>query len=116
MDEDGYTVIVQRKKDLIIVDGFNVYPSEVESVLYSHPAVRIAAAIGVPDLPRARSSGVHRAQARRDATAGEIIAHCRPLTSTKSATVKSRHAADERGRQENSVSRVCATSTRPRQG
>jgi long-chain acyl-CoA synthetase len=49
MDEDGYTSIVQRKKDMIIVDGFNVYPSEVESVLYTHPAVKLAAAIGVPD-------------------------------------------------------------------
>ena len=41
MDEDGYTSIVQRKKDMIIVDGFNVYPSEVEGVLYSHAAVRM---------------------------------------------------------------------------
>jgi long-chain acyl-CoA synthetase len=49
MDEDGYTSIVQRKKDMIIVDGFNVYPSDVESVLYAHPAVRLAAVIGVPD-------------------------------------------------------------------
>jgi long-chain acyl-CoA synthetase len=39
MDEDGYTYIVQRKKDMIIVSGFNVYPSEVESVLFTHPAV-----------------------------------------------------------------------------
>ena len=39
MDEEGYTYIVQRKKDMIIVSGFNVYPSEVEGVLYTHPAV-----------------------------------------------------------------------------
>ena len=37
IDEDGFTSIVQRKKDMIIVDGFNVYPSEVETVLYLHP-------------------------------------------------------------------------------
>ncbi len=49
MDEDGFTFIVQRKKDMIIVDGFNVYPSEVEGVLYTHPGVRMAAVIGVPD-------------------------------------------------------------------
>jgi long-chain acyl-CoA synthetase len=49
VDEDGFTSIVQRKKDLIIVDGFNVYPSEVEAVLYLHPAVRLVAVIGVPD-------------------------------------------------------------------
>jgi long-chain acyl-CoA synthetase len=49
VDEDGFTSIVQRKKDMIIVDGFNVYPSEVETVLYAHPAVRLAAVIGLPD-------------------------------------------------------------------
>src|SRR5262249_58672008 len=48
MDEEGYTSIVQRKKDLIIVDGFNVYPSEGEAVLYAHQAVRLAAGIGGP--------------------------------------------------------------------
>src|SRR6185295_12607321 len=48
MDEDGYTYIVQRKKDMIIVSGFNVYPSEVESVLFTHPAVMEAVVIGVP--------------------------------------------------------------------
>ena len=52
MDEDGYTYIVQRKKDMIIVSGFNVYPSEVEGVLYTHPAVMEAAVIGVPDTYR----------------------------------------------------------------
>jgi len=48
IDEDGFTSIVQRKKDLIIVDGFNVYPSEVETVLYAHPAIKLVAVIGVP--------------------------------------------------------------------
>ncbi len=48
VDEDGYTYIVQRKKDMIIVSGFNVYPTEVESVLFTHPAVMEAAVIGVP--------------------------------------------------------------------
>lgn len=48
-DEDGYIFIVDRKKDLIIRGGFNVYPREVEEVLYSHPAVNEAAVIGVPD-------------------------------------------------------------------
>lgn len=49
IDEDGFTTIVQRKKDMIIVDGFNVYPSEVEGVLYLHAAVKLAAVIGLPD-------------------------------------------------------------------
>ncbi|HLJ74683.1 MAG TPA: long-chain fatty acid--CoA ligase [Thermoanaerobaculia bacterium] len=48
IDEDGYTYIVQRKKDMIIVGGFNVYPSEVESVIFTHPAVMEVAVIGIP--------------------------------------------------------------------
>jgi long-chain acyl-CoA synthetase len=52
MDEDGFTYIVQRKKNMIIVSGFNVYPSEVESVLFSHASVMEAVVIGVPDKYR----------------------------------------------------------------
>jgi long-chain acyl-CoA synthetase len=48
VDEDGYYFIVDRKKDLIIRGGYNVYPRELEEVLYEHPAVREAAVIGVP--------------------------------------------------------------------
>ncbi len=48
-DEDGDLFIVDRKKDMIIRGGFNVYPREVEEVLYSHPAVNEAAVVGVPD-------------------------------------------------------------------
>jgi long-chain acyl-CoA synthetase len=49
VDEDGYFFIVDRKKDLIIRGGYNVYPREVEEVLYEHPKIREAAVIGVPD-------------------------------------------------------------------
>jgi long-chain acyl-CoA synthetase len=49
IDEDGYFSIVDRKKELIIRGGYNVYPREVEEVLYEHPAVQEAAVIGVPD-------------------------------------------------------------------
>jgi long-chain acyl-CoA synthetase len=49
VDEDGFFYIVDRKKELIIRGGFNVYPREVEEVLYAHPAVQEAAIIGVPD-------------------------------------------------------------------
>jgi len=49
MDEEGYIYIVDRKKDLILVGGYNVYPREVEEVLYQHPAIIEAAVIGVPD-------------------------------------------------------------------
>jgi long-chain acyl-CoA synthetase len=48
VDEEGYFFIVDRKKDLIIRGGYNVYPREVEEVLYSHPAVREAAVVGMP--------------------------------------------------------------------
>jgi long-chain acyl-CoA synthetase len=47
-DEDGYYFIVDRKKDLIIRGGYNVYPREIEEVLYGHPAVREAAVVAVP--------------------------------------------------------------------
>ncbi len=49
VDEDGYFYIVDRKKDMIIRGGFNVYPREIEEVLYEHPAVAEAAVIGIPD-------------------------------------------------------------------
>jgi long-chain acyl-CoA synthetase len=49
MDEDGYFSIVERSKDLIIASGFNVYPREVEEVLYQHPAIEEAAVVGIPD-------------------------------------------------------------------
>jgi long-chain acyl-CoA synthetase len=48
VDEDGYFFIVDRKKDMIIRGGYNVYPREIEEVLYEHPAVREAAVIGIP--------------------------------------------------------------------
>ncbi len=49
MDEDGYFYITDRKKDIIIVGGFNVFPREIEEILYQHPKVREGVAIGVPD-------------------------------------------------------------------
>jgi long-chain acyl-CoA synthetase len=77
MDEDGFTTIVQRKKDMIIVDGFNVYPSDVEGVLYTHPAVRMAAVIGVPH--HYHGEAVKACVVLREgmtATEAELKAHC----------------------------------------
>ncbi len=51
-DEEGYIFIVDRKKDMIIVSGLNVYPKEVEEILYQHPTVKDAAVVGVPDKKR----------------------------------------------------------------
>ncbi|RJP22739.1 MAG: long-chain fatty acid--CoA ligase [Candidatus Abyssobacteria bacterium SURF_5] len=48
-DSDGYLYVVDRKKDLIITGGYNIYPAEIENVLYKHPAVAMATVIGVPD-------------------------------------------------------------------
>jgi long-chain acyl-CoA synthetase len=78
MDEDGYTTIVQRKKDMIIVDGFNVYPSEVEAVLGTHPAVQISAVVGAAD--RYHGEVVKACVVLRDGhtpSAAELIEHCR---------------------------------------
>ena len=49
MDERGYTKIVDRKKDMILVSGFNVYPNEIEEVIVMHPGVLECACVGVPD-------------------------------------------------------------------
>ncbi|WDP92170.1 MAG: long-chain fatty acid--CoA ligase [Desulfobacter sp.] len=48
IDEDGYILITDRKKDMIIVGGFNVYPRDVEDILYTHPKVELCAVVGVP--------------------------------------------------------------------
>lgn len=77
MDEDGYFYIVDRKKDTILVSGFNVYPNEVEDVAAECPGVMEAACIGVPGGQSGEM--VKLVVVRRDAsvTAEQIIAHCR---------------------------------------
>lgn len=55
MDEDGYFYVVDRKKDMIIAGGFNIYPREVEEVLYEHEAIQEAVVAGVPDPYRGRN-------------------------------------------------------------
>ena len=66
-DEDGFLFIVDRKKDLVIRGGYNVYPREVEEVLYEHPAVAEAAVIGRPDPKLGEEvAGLRRAQAGRE--------------------------------------------------
>ncbi|HEU0177422.1 MAG TPA: long-chain fatty acid--CoA ligase [Blastocatellia bacterium] len=78
MDEDGYFYIVQRKKDMIIVSGFNVYPNEVEEVLFTHPAVLEAAVIGVPDTYRGEAvKAFITLKPGASATADEVIEFCR---------------------------------------
>ncbi len=73
IDEDGYFFIVDRKKDLIIRGGYNVYPREIEEVLYEHPAVREAAVIGIPHAELGEEVGAAVvAQAGREGHADEI--------------------------------------------
>ena len=78
VDEDGYFYIVDRKKDLIIRGGFNVYPREVEEILYEHPAVAEAAVIGIPhaDLGEEIAAAV-KLTPGATATSAELIAFVR---------------------------------------
>jgi long-chain acyl-CoA synthetase len=77
LDEDGFVRIVDRKKDMIVVSGFNVYPNEVEDVVSLHPGVAEVGAIGVPD--EKSGEAVKIAVVRRDpaVTAEELIEFCR---------------------------------------
>lgn len=78
MDEDGYFFIVDRKKDMILCSGYNVYPREVEEVLYMHPAVQEAAAIGIPDPYRGETvKAFVILKPGMTATSEEIIAFCK---------------------------------------
>ena len=78
MDEDGYFYIVDRKKDMILCSGYNVYPREVEEVLFMHPAVGEAAAIGVPDPYRGETVKAFVVlKAGKTATEADIIAFCK---------------------------------------
>jgi long-chain acyl-CoA synthetase len=78
MDEDGYFYVVDRKKEMIVVSGFKVYPREVDEILFSHPAVLEAAAVGVPHPSKGevvKAFVVLKPGA--SATAQEIVDHCR---------------------------------------
>jgi long-chain acyl-CoA synthetase len=80
MDGEGYFWIVDRLKDMINTAGYKVWPREVEEVLYAHPAVQMAAVVGVPD--GYRGEVVKAFLVLKDAAAGavtpdDMIAHCR---------------------------------------
>ena len=78
MDERGWFYIVDRKKDMIVASGFKVWPREVEDVLYTHPAVREAAVIGVTDPYRGETvKAVVSLKPGATATAADLDAHCR---------------------------------------
>ena len=78
MDDDGYFTIVDRKKDMILTAGFNVYPAEIERVLCMHAAVALAAVGGIPDETKgelAKAYVVLKPDAQ--ASGDELVAHCR---------------------------------------
>jgi len=86
MDEDGYFYIVDRKKDMIVASGYNVYPREIEEVLFEHPDVAEAVAIGVPDEYRGetvKAFVVKRSGA--SATEEEVLAFCKERLATYKA-------------------------------
>ncbi|ARJ43463.1 long-chain-fatty-acid--CoA ligase [Pantoea alhagi] len=77
VDEEGFLRIVDRKKDMILVSGFNVYPNEIEDVVMQHPKVREAAAIGVPSDLSGEAVKICIVKKDPSLTKDELIAHCR---------------------------------------
>ncbi|MCB1628405.1 MAG: AMP-binding protein [Xanthomonadales bacterium] len=77
MDEKGYFYIVDRKKDMILVSGFNVYPNEIEDVVSMHPGVLEAAAIGVPDDKTGEAVKLFVVRKDPQLSADQLRQHCR---------------------------------------
>jgi long-chain acyl-CoA synthetase len=77
IQEDGYIRIVDRKKDMIIVSGFNVFPNEIEDVVTSHPKVVECAAVGIPDAKSGEAVKVYVVPTKEGVTANEIKEFCR---------------------------------------
>jgi long-chain acyl-CoA synthetase len=81
MDEDGYFYVLDRAKDMIVASGFNVYPREVEEVLFLHPSIHEAAVVGVPDEYRGETvaafivlkPGIEASEATRQ----DILSYCK---------------------------------------
>ncbi len=112
-DEDGFIYIVDRKKDMIITGGFNVYPSEIEQVVWGHDAVQDCAVIGVPDENGARRSRrSSNSKPGQTASEDEIIALCKDELGSVKAP-KSVEFWDELPRSlwGRSARRICARSS-----
>jgi len=77
MDETGYTKIVDRKKDMILVSGFNVYPNEIEEVIASHPGVLECAVIGVPDSGSGEAVKAFVVKKDPNLAAEDVVKFCR---------------------------------------
>jgi long-chain acyl-CoA synthetase len=77
MDDAGYVFVTDRKKDMILVSGFNVYPNEIEGVLATHPGVLESAAVGIHDDKSGEAVKVVIVRKDPNLTAEQVIAHCR---------------------------------------
>lgn len=77
IDEEGYIRIVDRKKELIIVSGFNVYPSEVEEVVNAHPGIYECAAIGLPCEKTGEKVKLFVVRRDKNLTVDDVVKHCR---------------------------------------
>jgi long-chain acyl-CoA synthetase len=76
-NEQGFLKIVDRKKDMILVSGFNVYPNEIEEVVVRHPKVSEAAAVGVPSETSGEAVKVFVVCRDPSLTVEELVSHCR---------------------------------------
>ena len=77
LDKDGFLEIVDRKKDMILVSGFNVYPNEIEDVVSLHPDIVEAACVSVPDKKTGEGVKLFVVKGNQSLTEKEIIAHCK---------------------------------------
>jgi long-chain acyl-CoA synthetase len=77
LDKDGFLEIVDRKKDMILVSGFNVYPNEIEDVVSLHPDIVEAACVSVPDKKTGEGVKLFVVKSNQSLTEKEVIAHCK---------------------------------------
>ena len=77
IDEEGYVTIVDRKKDMICISGFNVYPNELEEVLAGHPDIAMSAVIGVPDARAGEAIKAFIVSTNPELSKEEVVAYCR---------------------------------------
>ncbi len=100
MDEDGYFYIVDRKKDMIISGGFNIYPRDIDEVFYEHPKVQEACSIGIPDPKRGENvkvfvvlkEGSRRARRRRRRSSSSTARPSSPPTSSRRRSSSARNS------------------------
>ena len=88
MDERGFVTLLDRKKDIILVSGFNVYPNEIEGVVSNHPNIVEVAAIGIPDKITGETVKLFAVKNVESLTQEQLIEYCREyLTGYKRPTI-----------------------------